>query len=264
MYAHKIQLKLGAERPLNLAHLTDIHLCLADERDAHLIKHADDRNQLFHREAGCPDLYPEDCFAAAMEYSEANCDLAVITGDVLDFVTEANMEASDRILKGKRYMFTAGNHEFCPQVGIPDSQARKFDIYGKIQSHFQGNMFFESRVIHGINLVTIDNSYYNYSALQIEALKKEIAKGYPIVIFSHVPLTDAMINLQAAHKDLPPDGYMKSINTQMLDLIASCPLIKAEFAGHWHVRLENSFRGVLPEYVTAGCFKKEFTHIEIL
>ena len=125
-------------------------------------------------------------------------------------------------------------------------------------------MFFESRVMDGVNLITMDNSYYNFSDLQIKALKKEIRKGLPIVLFFHVPLTENILNMKCFHKDLVPDKYMQKKTNEMLDLIASCPLIKAEFSGHWHVRVETKFRDVIPEYVTPGCFKGEMTQIELL
>ena len=45
MKIEKIRLAVGLEHPVRIAHLTDIHLCLADERDAHLIDHAKERAQ---------------------------------------------------------------------------------------------------------------------------------------------------------------------------------------------------------------------------
>lgn len=264
MKVSKVTLQLGLPRPLNIAHLTDIHLCLADQRDPHLIKHAQARGKVFYEEAGCPSERPEEMFAKAMALSEETCDLTVITGDILDFVSQANLDASDAILRHHDYMFTAGNHEFCPQVGIPDSHARRIDMYQDLQTHYKGSMFFQSRVMDGVNLIAMDNSYYFFSDLQIQALKKEIEKGLPILLFFHVPLTEPILNLQYFHKDLVPDGYMQKKTNEMLDLIASCPLIKAEFSGHWHVRRESIFRDAVPEYVTPGCFKGEMTQIELI
>ena len=263
MNVHKIKLHIGLEKPVHIAHITDVHLCCADNRDAHLLAHAEERTHVFYKEAGCIDETPYQCFAAGLDYAGNNCDLTVITGDVFDFISQANFDAVDAILKNKDYMFTAGNHEFCPRVGTPDSRARKGDIFHEIQAHFKGNMHFEARIVNGLNIVTMDNGYYNYSALQVKALKKEIEKELPIVLFSHVPLTEPILNMERFHKDLIPDAYMMEQTNAMLDLIASTKLIKASFAGHWHFGDEAVFRAAVPEYVTPGMFKNEMTHIVI-
>lgn len=264
MKIEKIRLAVGLERPIRIAHLTDIHLCLADERDAHLIDHAKERAQVFYEEAACPPKTPSEYFREAMAYAEEACDLSVITGDVLDFVSHKNREEAESILHGKNYLFTAGNHEFCPRVGVPDSFARKADLFGEIQSSFAGDMFFESRVVGGVNLVTIDNSYYNYSALQIKLLEREIEKGLPIVLFSHVPLSEPILKLERHHKDLGPDAYMMEQNRKMYALIASTDRIVASFAGHWHGFAALTMPWGLREYVTPGLFKGAFTEIELV
>ena len=160
MKIEKIRLAVGLERPIRIAHLTDIHLSLADDRDPPLIDHAKMRAQVFYEEAACPPKTPSEYFREAMAYAEETCDLCVITGDVIDFISRKNREEVESILRGKHYFFTAGNHEVCPQVGVPDSFARKADIFGEIQTSFAGDMFFESHVVGGVNLVTIDNCYY--------------------------------------------------------------------------------------------------------
>ncbi|MBQ1224033.1 MAG: metallophosphoesterase [Oscillospiraceae bacterium] len=264
MKAEKIRIELGLEKQVNVAHITDIHLCLADERDAHLIDHAKERANVFYEEASCPEKTPSEYFREALEYSEKNCDTCVITGDVIDFISAKNLEESEEILSGKNYMFTAGNHEFCPRVGVPDSFARKADVFEDIQSFFNGNMFFESRILGGVNLVTIDNSYYNYSAVQIKMLKAEIEKGLPIIIFSHVPLSDPILKLDYHHRDLVPDEYMMEQNRAMLELIKSSDLIKAVFSGHWQVPGKKEITDQLTEYITPGLFKGVLTHIEIV
>lgn len=264
MKAERIRIELGLEKPVNISHVTDVHLCLADGRDAHLISHAAERTGVFFEEADRPPSTPSEYFREAMDYSEENCDLCIITGDVLDFISRKNIDEAREILQDKNYIFTAGNHEFCPRVGVPDSFARRFDVYGEIQSVFRGNMFFDSRVIGGVNLVTVDNSYYNYSALQTDLLEKEIEKGLPIVLFSHVPLTDPILELKYHHKDLVPDEYMMEQNRRFLGLVEKTDLIRAEFSGHWHCRGEKTLFGRMKEYITPGLFKGELTHIEIV
>ena len=264
MVADKVIIELGLEKKISIAHLTDIHISLADERDSHLADHAVERATVFYEEANKPEKTPSEYFREAIDFSEKNCDLCIITGDVIDFVSAKNIEETEAILSGKDYMFTAGNHEFCPRVGVPDSFARKADIFGDIQKSFKGNMFFESRIVGGVNLVTVDNSYYNYSALHIKMLKEEIEKGLPILLFSHVPLSDPTLKLERHHRDLVPDGYMMEQNRAFLELVSSCELIKAVFSGHWHVPAKFRITESLTEYITPGLFKGAFTLIEVV
>ena len=264
MQIERITLQLGLEQPVHIAHLTDVHLSLADERDPHLIKHAAQRASVFDEEAGGPPSTPAEYLAEALAYAKEHCSLAVITGDLIDFVSHATLDTAADLLRGQNYMLTAGNHEFCPKVGIPDSHARKYDTWAEIQKPFCGSMYFESRVVGGVNLITMDNGYYNYSAPQIVALEREIKRGLPILLFSHVPLSDGMIRLEAQHKDLAPDEYMKEQNRRMLALIESTDLIKAEFAGHWHFAVKRTLPSGIPEFVTPGLFKGAFTHIELV
>lgn len=262
MNVRNIRFELGLKVPVRVAHITDPHLTLADERDAGLISHAVGRTEVFWKEAASIGMNAAEAFEKAVESAAKTCDLTVITGDVLDFVSEKNLETSDRILSGKDYLFAAGNHEFCPKVGIPDSFARKRDLWDRIQKHYRGNMGYDHRVVGGVNLVTLDNGFYSFNANQILFLKEQIALKLPIVLFCHVPLSEPILNLTAVHKDLPLDAYQKQINREMLDLIWFSPEIRLIAAGHYHSYAKEVLPCGKTEIITAGTFRGEYTAFE--
>ena len=70
MQIKKITLRMGLEQPLHIAHITDVHLSLADERDPHLIKHAAQRASVFYDEAGGPSETPAEYLKKALDYAK--------------------------------------------------------------------------------------------------------------------------------------------------------------------------------------------------
>ena len=233
--SESVSIHLGLEKPVKILHITDVHLSLADDADGDDMKeHAKWRRREFVKEASYPERDPIGYFEEAMEYSK-NFDCTVITGDVVDFTTHANLETAKRILAGKDYMFCAGNHEFCPKVGKPDSFERKEKITDEIQTVFRGNMIFEARIVGGVNVIAVDNGYYTWTKEQFERLKFEVARGLPCVLFCHVPLTFNHMRHEPPHHDLGVSDEYKSFILSVNDYIINEPMIKVVFSGHSHV-----------------------------
>ena len=230
-----ISLHFGLEKPVRILQITDVHLSLADDVDGDDMKvHAAERRREFIKEAKYPERDPIGYFEDAMEYSK-NFDCTVITGDVIDFMSHANCQAAREILAGKDYMFCAGNHEFCPKVGIPDSFDRKDRKLGEIQQVFRGDMIFESRIVGGVNVIAIDNSYYTWTEAQLEKLKFEVARGLPCILFCHVPIMADHMRHEPSHRDLGVSEEYKQFVLSVNDYIINEPMIKAVFSGHNHI-----------------------------
>ena len=260
MNIQKIELNIGLSAPVRVAHITDPHLALADERDPDLIHHAQGRTDVFFQESGGEKQSAESCFEEAMNYA-STCDACVITGDVLDFISQKNLEVSDHILQGKEYLFATGNHEFCPRVGTPDSFALKEEWWGSIQAHFHNNMSYAAKTVGGVNLVVLDNGFYTFTDEQLAFLKMQIALGLPILVFCHVPLSDPVLRCVAEHKGLEKDESQKRTTLEMLDLIDSSPAVKAVIAGHYHRFSHTMLPCGKPQIITAGTFHRELTEL---
>ena len=251
---NSITLHLGIEKPIRILQLTDVHLSLADDKDAEGMKaHAAERRREFCKEAGYPERDPVGYFEEAMEYSK-NFDCTVITGDVIDFVSHANCETARNILLGRDYMFCAGNHEVCPKVGKPDSFERKEKITDEIQTIFRGDMIFESRIVGGVNVIAIDNSYYTWTEAQLEKLKFEVARGLPCILFCHVPLTYHNMRHEPSHKDLGVSEEYKRFVLSVNEYIINEPMIKAVFSGHMHITGVTDI-GEKKDYTLGALFK---------
>mgnify|MGYP002524178843 CR=1 FL=1 len=95
---------VGLPREVRLLHTTDNHLCLADERDgARKITLAKNRAEAFGASA---DVLCER-FRASVAYAKANRLLYLSMGDILDFVSLANLEFARQTLEGCDYLMAA-------------------------------------------------------------------------------------------------------------------------------------------------------------
>ena len=271
------KLSLGAEKPFRLLHITDTHLCLADERDNERKNNlAEGRKKVFGD--------GEDALAWSIEKSKELDALLVHTGDLLDFVSEANIDAAKKFTDENDCFFAAGNHEFSLYVGEAwEDKAYRDQSLDKVQAAFKNDIRFCSRVVNGINLIAIDNSYYRFEQEQLDALKAEVQRGLPILLFMHNPMhTDEFYNyrrnvegVKIAYLTGTPAEMMSDyddhrfrqqcpddITIEATDYIANEPMIKALFTGHLHFSHETPYFGRM-QYVTGGAGNRIARLIEI-
>ena len=134
MKIREITIPVGALEPFSVLHTSDNHICLADERDnERKRKLAEERGMAISK--GHPEQLTkkaEEIFAYAKEHQ-----LPVFhTGDLIDFVSEANLDYARNLLKDADVFVAAGNHEFSQYVG----EAWEDEAY-KAQSFEHENSF---------------------------------------------------------------------------------------------------------------------------
>ena len=259
-----VNLHLGLEKPLRILHLTDAHIALADDEDSDALKEKSAaRRTVFFNEGKAPLRDPVGFLEEAMEYAKS-FDYTVITGDVFDRISHGSVDKIRSVLADKEYLFCLGNHEFSIVTGHAPKEQRG-DILELLKTVFRGNLFFESKVVGGVNLIATDNSGYYWTEEQYELLKAEVAKGYPILLFTHSPLENGIRTLDPNHDGrtatirrliLEDGGTEQTLATtcKVTDYIANEPLIKATFGGHFHGNMIKEF-GNKNTYILGGLFK---------
>lgn len=261
------ELNVGAEKPFTLLHVSDTHLAYADGRDDdRKLELAERRSQRFPKAA--------ETLAEAERVAKEKGLTIVHTGDLFDFVSWANIDEGKRFTAENDVFTAAGNHEFSLYVGEAfEDAAYRNQSLEKVQSAFTNDIRFSSRKVNGVNLIAIDNSYYLIEKEQLEAFKKEIELGLPIILFMHTPLyCETLYNLVSredrspvAHvmnapdeflAKYPPDRYRQQkadeLTGEAYDIMVNCPLIKAVVTGHLHFDYECELRPGLPQIIT-GC-----------
>ena len=166
----------------------------------------------------------------------------------------------------------AGNHEFSLYVGEAfEDAAYRNQSLARVQGAFTNDIRFASRLIGGVNFVAIDNSYYRIEREQLERLRREVKRGWPIVLTMHTPLyCEPLYTFMMNEKKRPcaflmatPEPLMAaypeyrllqqqpdSVTLEAAATITSEPLIKALLTGHLHVDLDTMLTPSLPQFVT--------------
>ena len=259
----KNEIKIGLEKPFRAVHISDNHLTYADETD-------DPRKRELARERikGFPKN--SEILAEELEYAKRNGLTVLHTGDMIDFVSNANIAAAKQISAQNDLFFAAGNHEFSLYVGEAfEDEAYRNQSLDKIQALFGNNIRFAVRKMGGINFVAIDNSYYRYEEWQYEAFKEVLKQDMPIVILQHNPLYEENLYNIAIGKassaylvsvpeklmqGYPEDRYIQQkaddITIKMTELIKSSDAVKAVICGHLHYDYEGFLTDRLKQYVS--------------
>jgi len=271
----KTTIKIGLDSPIKILHVTDTHIAKDDPTGW-------GREKLFDT---AYDGSNEDYIFAIKKYAQDNKMLILHTGDFIDFFSEGNFKFIDDFFADVDYVYAAGNHDFCHFLGkAKEDYEYKWEQIDKIAPYIKSNLYFDSKIVGGVNIVTIDNSYYLFTEGQLELLKAEVAKGYPIIIGVHVPLfNDEQANSivgagnPCAYLCGAPDHLLATYpedrriqqtpdtdTLNMIDYIKSQPLIKAVIAGHTHKNFEENLTDKLPQYTTHGSFRGYAREITII
>lgn len=277
MTLEKTAIKIGIEKPFKLLHVTDTHLCMADERDD-LRKRAlaANRAKAFEgSDTGC-----------CLEYFRQSCDFAreqnallVHTGDLFDFVSEKHLDIAPQLLSmPDDYFMAVGNHEYSLYVGEAfEDETYKMQSFDRVQASMpRWNLRFDSRIVNGINLIAMDNVYYDFSAEALDFLKHEAEKGLPMILFFHTPVYTPEIYDEAMNKrgqsscgvvgvpielmqNYSDHRFRQQVCTpqtrKFIDYMLSLDLVKAIVAGHMHFSHESALENGVMQYVTGGQYE---------
>jgi len=266
----KTTIEIGLEKPIKILQITDSHIT----RD---LPEGADIDSVFE--------HSEEYLLEALQYAKSNNLTVLHTGDVFDHLSNGNFEFFKSAFKGIDYIYAAGNHDFCHFVGrAEETREYKFKQLKIVAPHIDNNLFFYSRIINEVNFVTLDNSYYLINEGQLNLLKAEVAKGYPIILAVHVSFygeklaktileggaesayvlgaPQEMLQKYPAHRKIQqtPD----SVTTEALEYIKNEPLIKAVIAGHNHINFEEKISDTLTQYTTHGSFAGYIREITII
>lgn len=260
-------LHIGLKAPVKLLHVTDTHIAFADPQ------HPSDRQALFDGEQ---EGQTASYFEQALDYAREHQLTILHTGDLIDFLSQRSFDYIDEKLANVDYIYAAGNHDYCHFVGeAKEDEFYKWEQMKLSAPHFRSNLWFDSRIIGGLNIVTLDDSYYHISQGQIEMLRAEAARGLPILLCMHNPLfTQAYADEKIRHSSITelftvgtPREYLYRCNDhrflqqvadettlRAIDYIQNEPAIKAIVAGHIHQNFESTLDNGIPQICTHGTF----------
>ena len=251
---------VGATQPFSLLHMTDTHINLADGRD-------DERKQAAAAQSwgGKPHGLAELAFVTEQARLR---DLPVVhTGDLTEIVTEANLDWARAFAGSVELRMVAGNHDFSQYREVmAETSAYRLQSIDKLRAVYKNDVEFDARVVNGVNLVLLCNCYYQIDRWQLERLREEVCKGYPVVLFLHMPLyTEELYDfMRACHAAAGTPNravFLMSVPEEKMDYytplllrqqrqdadtaeayryILAEPRIRAVIAGHTHQNFEGT------------------------
>ncbi len=286
----KIRIPVGAKAPFRALHISDTHITRVDDRDNERKKKlAEARGRVFPR--------AEQYFDAAIRYAEEQQITILHTGDIIDFVSEANMDFLKATLNVNNSFVSAGNHEYSQYVGeAREDAAYKAQSYRRIENSCPNNLTTASHVINGVNFVALDDVYYNFTKAQHKWMKQEVKRGLPIVLMCHVPIytpehcrsilegnkglagymTGAPLELTETYQtdpSLPADLQWRNRSVQQkadhetqdfIKWLKKQPLLKAVLCGHCHEFYAERLSPTAMQYTVGACYKGMAYEIEFV
>ncbi len=261
----KTPIHIGIPMPIRLVHMTDTHLCLADMRDGERkVTLGIKRTRVF--------ADPEKALTLASKTAKELGTPILHTGDLIDFVSTANLDFAKNYTDENDVFMAAGNHEFSLYVGeAKEDVAYRNQSLATVQKAFKNDIRMSSRVIGGVNFVALDNGYYLFDEEQLAFLKKEAEKNLPMILLMHNPIHEkTLYHLMRAKnpcaylvdvpeelmQDYPPDRFAQQkaddITKETVAYIKNEPLIKAIVAGHIHLNYRGYLTDRIPQ-ITTSC-----------
>lgn len=259
---------IGLEKPFSILHISDSHLTAAYE-------HENEKKQKLHtKRTRTFGGRQEEALRDALAWAKQHVDFVVHTGDLIDWQSEANFHLVRKFF-GDSYIGSLGNHEFSPDMGYSEpkeehTEAFKDRTRDLLQSVYPFDVRFQSQVVNGVNFITLDDVYGYVTKEQVKRFKKEVKKGYPIVLCMHVPFftdniwranvrfwTDkgpmdygTLPEIKGAYKLQQEDKVTKDF----IAYLKKEKLLKCILAGHLHFDVQDQFSPTCREYVVAGGF----------
>ena len=256
----------GLQEPVCVLHASDTHITFADNRDIDMkLELSQRRNKEFPA--------AEENFEFLKEKARKEQRTIIYTGDLIDFISEMNFEKAEELCESVDIFMSAGNHEFSHYVGEAKEDAEYRNIsLPRVQRIFENDIRCSSRIIGGVNFVAIDNSYYLFEKEQIDFLKNETEREYPVILCVHVPLYMRELYDFEVKRDGDP-AYLMSVPEDLMlsyaphryeqqkqdettaeafEFIVNCKNIKGILAGHLHKDFEGMINNNTFQIIT-GC-----------
>lgn len=257
---HRHRIEVGASAPFKALHVSDSHLTLCNSREN------DPRKVELSMRRSSPWPSNWHYFEEAVHHARENGEMLLHTGDLIDFVSIANLEAAGRAFCDDDWFVCAGNHEYSKYVGeAREDEKYKQDSYARVQGIYPNDLTLASRVVNGVNFVAIDDVYMYVPGKAVERFRNEVEKGLPIVVMCHCPLFSeefyeyeikrrGRVNLVAMTDDTAKGRKRNADPTtyEFVRYLRSEKAVKAVLSGHIHFHCVNRFSETAIQY-TGGC-----------
>ena len=198
---------------------------------------------------------PEEHLSCLLALAGAG-DAIVLTGDICDKVSRANLDILDEQLSKveKPWVAVCGNHDLASE--IPEGC-----LYARIKEPVQ------VMDLGDLIIVGVDNSQRQVTAAQTARLLEALSLGKPVIVTLHVPI----MTEDNREKLLPCGDYFRLNHPEATEetlafidtLRQNAGQIVAVLAGHLHFHLESTIAPGLPQFVNSQSVLGNINRYEI-
>ena len=269
----RLELKVGAKKPFGALHFSDPHLTLMSAAE----QKTDEIRQIFKERV---PVFPQNVvnFTATLDYASEKGLFPICSGDVVDYVSEANqafVRRSFAPFRG-RMICSIGNHEYWDPIGNrPCARLREI-----LSAPFGNDLTVSSHVVNGVNVVAVDDGVEQIGEEASRRVKKEFEKGLPVVLVTHQPFYlpglfhEVWVTKNAKGRSgtaslvgVPEDKLAEYRPDQIsyarprpstlafLTWLRQQPRLKAILCGHTHSYWQERFSETAVQYVVGGNFR---------
>ncbi|MHB8862418.1 MAG: metallophosphoesterase family protein [Pirellulaceae bacterium] len=262
----------GAVKPFSFAHLSDIHLCAADERDSDEIQeYMKMRARVAFGET--PNQMAQQVFEKVNQWKP---DFVAITGDFIDYPALACIELGGKLLEmlDAPCWHAVGNHDWWEMD--PPGREHWFTRLNAAWGPQPLDLFLQR--FAGVNLIFVDNSSAQVSPSQVTRTKRAVKTGRPCLVFMHVPLSIPSLDAAScAHvegqtvlmpcperdQSEPSRKEWIASTEEFGELLRESKNVHALFVGHLHVDRADEIADGRSQYVVDAAFRGHWRRVRV-
>ena len=263
----KTEIEARLSRAYRFVQISDMHLASVDENSSETDKKEYTRcvegwraqKYDFAQRCGefCDERYdiePQLIFEMLVDYAaKAKADALILSGDIIDRVTDSNIRFLDRFLKTAplHVIYCPGNHDWINEAGEHNTYQ-----YDRIMSVIKSPDC-DAYDFGELEIVTIDNGTKKITEKQIEFLKNKLREDKKIVLVVHAPLNIGESGDEIRSKMSPyflcgVEGDPETATEFNKLVLENDQKIIAVLAGHIHAFHEGKLTENLKQYTTSS------------
>ena len=260
-----VVIEAGAKKPFSVLHVSDTHLTSVYPREDKW------KQEMSRADTPIFGARQEEALAEAVAYAKAHCSFFLHTGDLIDFVSEANLDIASRVLPGG-CIGALGNHEYSHYGWLAKkagtSGPGREETRRMLATHFPFRLPLAAKEVEGVVFVAMDNADGTVSEDQVAQFRRIAATGRPVILCQHVPFYTPGIcragrrwwknGSDETNPELRlPDFERQRTDAVTQDFIAYLkrePMLKGVLSGHLHLVAQDRFSPTAMQYVAGGNF----------
>ena len=273
MKLRQVKIEIGLGQPFSVLQASDTHITCVSAEDFEKLNDKSmewylSRSKIFA--GGVPGI------AAALLYAKKKGIPLFHTGDLFDFPSRGNLDMVKRDFAGRDWFFAPGNHEYhgwgpgWPAIKFGNTAEDRANGRKMFEPYFPNPFPVASRIIGGVNFVQYDNGGFSdhMGQWQFGQIKREFAKGLPVVLLCHMPffteeLVEQMLKATKLTKEQINADYLQGVpwcsnwggRVEMMNWLKAQKQLKAVICGHLHREHTVEFAPGVKQYVADANYK---------